>query len=183
MGYLTIYPDDGPDRPERATGDRDTIIALLADAGVLFERWDAGACLPAGAGLDTVRAVCADAIAGLMERRGFGSMDIIGVTPDHPDATAMRRRFLAEHTHDEDEARFFVEGGACFYLHIGNRVYGVRCERGDMLSVPALVPHWSDIGARPRFTSIRFFTRPDGWVAVYTGSAIAAGFPEYCPGR
>lgn len=179
MTRLTIYPDDAPHAPERTTGDHATVAAWLAEAGVSFERWNAGADLPPGTDPDAVRAACAGPIAALMARNGFQSMDVIGIAPDAPAAAEMRTRFRAEHTHDEDEARYFVEGGACFFLHIGRRVYAVACSRGDMLSVPALTPHWLDIGARPRFTAMRFFTRADGWVAAYTGSAIADGFPEY----
>lgn len=181
MARLTIYPDDAPHAPERSTADHATVAAWLAEAGVAFERWDAGAHLPAGSDAGTVRAACAGPIAALMERSGYHSMDIVGITPDSASAAEMRARFLAEHTHDEDEARYFVEGGACFFLHIGPRVYAVECTRGDMLSVPALTPHWLDIGARPHFTAMRFFTRADGWVAAYTGSPIARSFPEYCP--
>lgn len=181
MARLTIYPDDAPHAPERSSTDHATVAAWLAEAGVVFERWDAGADLPAGSDADAVRAACAAPIAALMERNGYQSMDIIGITPDAANAAEMRTRFRAEHTHDEDEARYFLDGGACFFLHIGARVYAVECARGDMLSVPALTPHWLDIGARPQFTAMRFFTRADGWVAAYTGNPIAMDFPEYCP--
>jgi 1,2-dihydroxy-3-keto-5-methylthiopentene dioxygenase len=33
------------------------------------------------------------------------------------------------------------------------------------------------MGPRPRFTAIRLFTTPAGWVATFTGSDIAARFP------
>ena len=39
----------------------------------------------------------------------------------------MRRKFLEEHTHAEDEVRFFVEGCGLFVLHIGSEVLSVLC--------------------------------------------------------
>ena len=61
------------------------------------------------------------------------------------------------------ELRFFVDGRGLFYLHLGDKVYCVLCEQGDLISVPANTTHWFDMGANPRFKCIRFFTTPDGW--------------------
>jgi 1,2-dihydroxy-3-keto-5-methylthiopentene dioxygenase len=91
----------------------------------------------------------------------------------------MRAKFLDEHRHTEDEVRFFVEGSGAFYLHLGAQVHQVICVRGDLISVPANAPHWFDMGPDPAFTAIRFFNNPDGWVAQYSGSGIAARFPTY----
>ena len=52
---------------------------------------------------------------------------------------------------------------------------------GDLVRVPAGMPHWFDMGPRPRFTAIRLFTNPEGWVAHYTGSDIARRFPRHEP--
>ena len=52
---------------------------------------------------------------------------------------------------------------------------------GNEISVPAGTQHWFDAGERPRFTAIRLFVSPDGWVAEYTGSAIAERFPKFEP--
>jgi 1,2-dihydroxy-3-keto-5-methylthiopentene dioxygenase len=58
-------------------------------------------------------------------------------------------------------------------------VFIVECEAGDLMSVPAGTPHWFDMGPRPRFTAIRMFVSPDGWVANYTGATLAEDFPKY----
>ncbi len=36
-----------------------------------------------------------------------------------------------------------------------------------------------DTGAEPSFTVIRLFTMPEGWVARFTGDAIAEAIPLY----
>ena len=41
----------------------------------------------------------------------------------------MRQKFLNEHTHADFEVRFFVDGSGLFYLHVGDRVYLVLCEK------------------------------------------------------
>jgi 1,2-dihydroxy-3-keto-5-methylthiopentene dioxygenase len=58
----------------------------------------------------------------------------------------------------------------------------VLCERNDLISVPAGTRHWFDMGPRPYFAAIRLFTRPDGWVARFTGDTIATRFPAFEPG-
>ena len=77
--------------------------------------------------------------------------------------------------------RFFVRGEGLFTLHAADRVWNVLCGQGDLMSVPAGMTHWFDMGAAPNFTAIRMFVNPDGWVAAFTGSDIAERFPRYEP--
>ena len=88
-------------------------------------------------------------------------------------------KFLHEHTHDDFEVRFFVEGEGLFNIRKEGHVYAMRCVKGDLLSVPAHTTHWFDMGPEPSFVAIRFFTEPDGWVGHFTGTDIAQRFPRY----
>ena len=96
----------------------------------------------------------------------------------HPDRQALRQKFLAEHTHSEDEVRFFVEGRGLFCLHLGEEVLQVLCEAGDWIAVPAGTRHWFDMGPEPHFCALRFFDNPAGWVAEFTGDQIADHYPR-----
>jgi 1,2-dihydroxy-3-keto-5-methylthiopentene dioxygenase len=91
----------------------------------------------------------------------------------------LRSKFLSEHTHSDFEIRFFVDGQGLFYLHVEQKVYVVLCEKGDLISVPANTTHWFDMGTRPFFKAIRFFTTPDGWEGHFTGSDIASRLPDF----
>ena len=73
--------------------------------------------------------------------------------------------------------RFFVQGYGLFYLHVGEQIFGVLCEKGDLISVPANVTHWFDMGENPNLACIRLFTNPDGWVANFTNNDISKLFP------
>jgi len=95
----------------------------------------------------------------------------------NPAAAQMREKFLFEHTHSEDEVRFFVKGQGLFCLHIDAKIYQVLCQQGDLISVPTLTPHWFDMGSDPEFTAIRLFNNTEGWVAKSTESEIAKQFP------
>lgn len=181
MTSLRIYDEDAPEAPRLSVNDGGRIHAILADLGVLFERWTADAPLAKDARPETVLATYAPAVERLKRERGYQSADVARIPRGAPDAASLRARFLNEHTHSEDEARFFVEGTGAFYLHLDRRVLVLECEAGDLLSVPAGTRHWFDMGADPHFTAIRFFTRPDGWVADVTGDTIAERFPKHTP--
>ena len=157
------------------TGDAAAIAGALGEIGVTFEQWPLRA-----AGGDTLAAYAPE-IERLKAMGGYRSVDVVSVKPDHPDRAALRAKFLSEHTHAEDEVRFFVEGEGLFTLHAGGRVWNVLCRAGDLMSVPAGMTHWFDTGAAPHFTVIRLFLNPDGWVAHYTGDDIAERFPRHEP--
>lgn len=176
MSELNIYPDDNPQRAETYT-DYAAISERLQAQGVRFERWEANAPLADDATQEEVIAAYRADIDRLMAENGFQGVDVVSLTPDHPDKQAFREKFLDEHTHSEYEVRFFVDGHGLFYLHLGDKVYAVLCEKGDLISVPAGTAHWFDMGPNPRFKAIRLFTNPEGWVANFTGSDIAKRFP------
>jgi 1,2-dihydroxy-3-keto-5-methylthiopentene dioxygenase len=178
MSQLSVYSASAQGTPETVS-DFDAIADRLKSIGVQFERWNAGHALAADADQDAVLAAYRDAIDTLNRQYGFQSIDVVSLNPDHPEKSALRQKFLAEHTHADFEVRFFVEGRGLFYLHIEDKVYLVLCERGDLISVPANTRHWFDMGENPQFKCIRFFTTADGWEGHFTGSDIATRFPGF----
>ena len=179
MTALTIYDDAEPYQARETIRDRDAIAEVLQPLGVTLERWQANARIPQNpADGDILAAYSAD-IDRLKSAGGYQSCDVIRVTPDHPQRRELREKFLAEHVHDDDEVRFFVEGAGLFYIRGGGRVHALECTSGDLVALPAGTRHWFDTGERPLFTAIRLFTTPDGWVARYTGDRIAEAIPLY----
>jgi 1,2-dihydroxy-3-keto-5-methylthiopentene dioxygenase len=179
MSRLTVYRDDAPSVAELDTADEARIREALARINVGFERWAASRPLTSTDKDDEILAAYRPEIERLERAGSYQSVDVLRCAPDHPKKEELRAKFLAEHTHDDDEVRFFVEGAAMFYLHADSRVHMVLCERNDLISVPAGMRHWFDMGPQPRFTVIRLFTTPEGWVARFTGDAIAARFPAF----
>ncbi len=178
MSRLRIFDEAQPDRARLTTHDTTAIAAALREAGVRFECWPMRDDIAIGADGDVVVAAYRPQIDRLLADEGYQTFDVISMHAGHPDKTAMRAKFLDEHTHSEDEVRFFAAGRGLFTLHIGTRVFEVLCERGDLVSVPAHTRHWFDMGSQPGFVAIRFFNNPSGWVAQYTGTDIAARFPR-----
>ena len=179
MSEVRVFREDSPVKPERVIKDEAGIAKALGAEGVTFARWQASVSLKPGDGQDEVLKAYAGPIAKLRKDKGYQAADVVRMVPDAPNRAEARAKFLKEHTHAEDEVRFFVEGTGSFYLHFSPRVYQVICERGDLMSVPAGTRHWFDMGPAPRFTAIRLFTNPDGWVAKFTGAEIAARFPAF----
>jgi 1,2-dihydroxy-3-keto-5-methylthiopentene dioxygenase len=179
MSRLTVYPDTGPLVAQLDTRDAREIASALRPIGVRFERWHASGQLSQTDDDKSVMALYQADIERLKREGAYQSVDVVRCLPDNPNRNELRAKFLNEHTHDEDEVRFFVEGAAVFYLRVDGRIYMTLCERNDLISVPAGTRHWFDMGPAPRFTAIRLFTTPRGWVANFTGDAVAARFPEF----
>jgi len=186
MTRLVVAPDVAADDVLLDTEKPHEIAAALADVGVQFEQWNAALPLRADAtDTDVMDAYAAD-ITRLQQEGGYVTVDVVRLhrsneTDDEwtAKASGAREKFLAEHTHADDEVRFFVEGTGAFYLRIDGRVHIVICEEGDLLSVPAGTTHWFDMGTDPSFAAIRFFREPEGWVGNFTGDDIATRFPSY----
>lgn len=177
MSTLRIF-DEAGDPIDSKTSDFDTISELLAEEGVQFERWQATETLAGDADQEAVLKAYQSSIDKLNETYDFKSMDVVALKPDNPQKTEFRQKFLAEHTHADFEVRFFVDGSGLFYLHLGDKVYLILCEKGDLISVPASTTHWFDMGKDPDFKCIRLFTTDNGWVGDFTGSDIATRFPD-----
>ena len=181
MSRLRIFEEEHPDAPLLTTSDQARMARELARIGVGFEQWQAAQAIAPGATPDEVMAAYRVDIDRLVNERGFRSVDVVSIAPDHPNREEMRRKFLDEHFHKEDEVRFFVAGSGLFTLHVDGKVYEIRCEQGDLIAVPDSTRHWFDMGPEPSFVAIRFFTEPDGWVGHFTGTDIARKFPRYEP--
>ncbi len=179
MSRLRIFSETDPARPMLTTSTHEFIAEQLGKIGVRFEQWQATADLEPGASHEAVLAAYKNHIDEIVQEKGFRTVDVVSIAPDHPDREAMRRKFLDEHFHKEDEVRFFVAGSGLFTLHVGNRVYEILCEQGDLIGVPDSTKHWFDMGPAPHFIAVRFFTEPDGWVGHFTGTDLAQKFPRF----
>ncbi|MTF40122.1 1,2-dihydroxy-3-keto-5-methylthiopentene dioxygenase [Cyanobacterium aponinum] len=182
MTALKIFLDNQPSIP---IFDSDSILEVdriskitrkLEEVGVHFQQWQTIENLTSGASQEEVLKAYQQEVKQLMDEEGYLTVDVVSLTSDHPQKAEFRQKFLDEHTHSEDEVRFFVDGKGLFSLHIDNQVFEVLCTRGDLISVPANTRHWFDMGENPYFTAIRFFNNPEGWVANFTGSDIAQYF-------
>ncbi len=183
MTLLQVMADNDADQVRLRTDEADLIRNQLAARGIDFDRSPVAAGLDPTQPAEQILAEHAEQVAAINADGRYRHIDVAALHPDHGDpqwpatAAAARSTFLAEHSHAEDEVRFFVAGRACFYLHLEPEVFAVVCESGDLLSVPAGTRHWFDMGSDPSFAAIRFFERQDGWIAEFSGDPIGQRFP------
>ena len=179
MSAVTIYKDNDASKVLAKHTDLAAIQKALAEIDIGFERWQATKPLKPEDGQDEVLTAYKDSIDALNAKYGFKTVDVIAMTPDNPTAVAARGKFLAEHTHDDFEIRFFVDGSGLFYIRKHGKVYMTLCEKGDLITLPAGTTHWFDMGPKPFLKAIRFFRIAEGWVGKFTGDTIADRFPKY----
>lgn len=168
-------------RPDKglSTIDDKEIAAFLTEKGIAFSRWPCSAPLTPGSSHEEILAAYKQPLEEFMATEGYSTCDVIAVAKDTPGIEAVRAKFLQEHTHDEDEVRFFVEGKGLFWFNQGE-VFSVLLEAGDFISVPKGYRHWFDLTGEPHLKAIRIFKSEAGWVPHYTGSGIDSQYnPPY----
>lgn len=178
MGILHI-PEE-----KKKIEDYSEVQRYLQERGIHYEKWTLGEKLSLEADDKSILKAYEPWYRPYMEKKGYQTVDVVNVHPQTPNVDLIRQKFLREHTHTEDEVRFFVRGAGLFWFHLeGQPVFSVLCQEGDLLSVPAMFKHWFDLGDNPFVTAIRMFTDPAGWVANYTESGIDLKFPgnDYWP--
>ncbi len=176
MTQLALFDEHNPGEALLRTENFAEIQAELDAVGILLRRWEASHPVTRESSNEDILAAYQPEIEALVAQEGYSSWDVVSMHPDHPEKAAFRQKFLAEHTHAEDEVRFFVRGRGLFTLHLKGRIFELLCTQGDLVSVPAGTRHWFDMGPEPEFTAIRLFNNPEGWVAQFTGSDIADRF-------
>lgn len=172
MSYVAVYHVATPDTPNKVLTHLDDIASTLAEHGVRFERWQPAPIEKGASDADIIAAYRAQ-----IDALGYREVEVLNVTGDHPQKHELRAGFLDERRYSEDEVRFFVAGQGLFSLHIGDCVYAVRCEKNDLLIIPAGLAHWFDMGENPHFVALRLFNTAEGWVPAFTGDERARDFP------
>ncbi len=175
MSALTVTPEATPGQPSLITEDAAAIAGALAAIGVRFERWSQAETVDADAAPEAILAAYRPHLDALMAGRA-GSADVLRLRPGNAAYPAMRRKFLDEHIHTEDEVRFFIHGGGHFILHADGQVFDAHCTAGDLISVPAGLKHWFDAGLEPDATVLRVYSDTSGWTPHYTGDTISGAF-------
>lgn len=157
------------------TSDAAQIKAYFNARGILFEQWETPAALADDATQEVVIEAYSERLKPYMEANGYKVADVINVHPALPNIEEIGKKFLSEHTHSEDEVRFFVDGEGLFWFNLDDEkepIFCLQCQKGDLISVPAGTKHWFDFGPKRFVKCIRVFIDTSGWVPEYTSSQI-----------
>jgi 1,2-dihydroxy-3-keto-5-methylthiopentene dioxygenase len=164
-------------RENKTITDFKTIQNTLNAHGIMIAQWKASKEISNDATQDEILTAYAHELKPFMEKNGYQTADVINVHPETPNLMAIREKFMKEHTHSEDEIRFFVDGQGKFWFHLDNEeILCVTCERGDFMSVPKNFRHWFDLAPKYFVKAIRIFSNMEGWVPNYTNSGVDASY-------
>lgn len=171
MSYVAVYHVATPDTPNKVLTHLDDIVATLAEHGVRFERWQPSPIEKGASDADMIAAYQAQ-----IDSLGYAKVEVFSVTSADLQKDHVRAQLLNERRYNEDHARFFIAGQGLIALHVGDYVYAVRCEKNDVVLIPAGLSHWIDIGEHPHFVTLRLFNTAEGEAAL-TDDKLARRFP------
>ena len=153
---------------ETSIKDPIEIANLLADEGILYERWgtkpedypDDAAVLKA----------YAPEVDNLKKRGKYVQADLVALNPDTPDLENICANFIKEHHHEDDEVRFVVEGSGVFEVlsQKDDSRIKISTEPGDLVVIPAKRRHLFYLTQQRTIRCIRLFKNSKGWEAIYT---------------
>ncbi len=160
------------------TNNPKEIRSFFEERGIFFDQWSCDVVFDDTATQEEILTAYEKDLKPFMENGGYQTADVISINKLTENYDAIRAKFLAEHTHSEDEIRFFVDGKGLFWFNLETEsVFNLLCERGDLISVPAGTKHWFDAGpTNPFVKAIRIFIDMSGWVPNYTESKIETNF-------
>lgn len=156
------------------------IREFMTHRGIFFDQWQCDVVFEDTATQEDILKAYEKDLNPFMKKGGYKTADVISINKLTENYDAIRAKFVAEHTHSEDEIRFFVDGQGVFWFHLTNgEIFNLLCEKGDLISVPAGTKHWFDAGVSDPFVkAIRIFIDTSGWIPEYTGSNIEHKYSE-----
>ncbi|WP_421556840.1 acireductone dioxygenase [Pseudomonas kitaguniensis] len=172
MSYVAVYHVATPATPNKVLTHFGDIAATLAELGVRFERWQPS---PIEQGASDAEMIAA--YQPQIDALGYAGAQVLSLTGDPAHNAELRARLLKACRYSEDNVQFFIAGQGLFSLHVGEYVYAVRCEKNDLLVIPAGMPHWFDMGENPHVVVMRLFNTAEGCEPAFSGDGIAAKFP------
>ena len=90
------------------------IRKFLNDRNVFFDQWECHQSFDDSATTEEILGAFQKDLAPFMKEGGYETADVISINSLTENYQAIRAKFLAEHTHSEDEIRFFVDGKGIF---------------------------------------------------------------------
>lgn len=155
------------------------IRSFLKERGVFFDQWNCDVEFEDTASQEEIFKAYEKDLKPFMQNGGYQDADVVSINKLTENYDAIRAKFLAEHTHSEDEIRFFVDGKGLFWFNLENEepIFNLLCEKGDLISVPTGAKHWFDAGKENPFVkAIRIFSDTKGWTPEYTESKVEERF-------
>ncbi|KIY73490.1 1,2-dihydroxy-3-keto-5-methylthiopentene dioxygenase [Cylindrobasidium torrendii FP15055 ss-10] len=104
--------------------------------------------------------------------KGYQNHDVISMSKEGLGEAyeAKSKMFFAEHLHEDDEARYIIEGSGYFDLREQSDAWiRVAVVPGDLLIVPAGIYHRFTLDTHDYVKAMRLFKDAPKWEAIYRG--------------
>lgn len=177
MSILSVYHQSTPDTPNKVLTHADDIAATLAEQGVRFEQREVAARIRPGTAEDEVVASLGGQVEALRGEFSAAVVEVLSINPEHSQKDELRAGLIDERRHSGQDVRLFVSGRGLLNIRIGEYVYALIGERGDLIEVPAGVAQWFDIGEQPNLVLVRFLSKEDQ-KAQLTGDESFRAYPR-----
>ncbi len=167
-------------KPYLISTDIEDVAGHLAADGIRFEQWQLRS--HENCQFDSEQDMLKryeKEVAQVKDEFACSIADLVCIGGDDPHMVLLRDKFLSEHTHSEDEVRFFLRGTGLYYVHAKERIHIVQCGAGDFICIPKGVKHWFDMGPNPDYCCLRWYNSKEGLTNQFTGSYVAESTPRW----
>lgn len=177
MSILSVYHQSTPDTPNKVLTHGDDIAATLAEQGVHFEQRHVAERIRPGTPEGEVIASLRAQLDSMRAEFCVEAVEVLSVNPEHSQKDELRAGLIDERRHAGKDVRLFVSGRGLLNLRIGDYVFALVGERGDLVSVPAGTAQWFDLGDQPNLVLVRWFENEAARHAQLSGDEGAKAFP------
>ncbi|MBX9762204.1 MAG: acireductone dioxygenase [Pseudomonadaceae bacterium] len=177
MSSLTVTHQSTPEYPDKLLTHSEDIASTLARVGAQFAQHPVAQPVVAGTPGAEVLAACQVQVEHLLSHCGFAHADVLSLCDERGEGSELATT-LAQPRLCESASALYVLAGRCLLaLHIGEYVYSLVCEKGDLLQLPAGCVHWLDVGEHPRVALLCLFAGAQQAVFLPANSACAGAMP------
>jgi 1,2-dihydroxy-3-keto-5-methylthiopentene dioxygenase len=157
MSSLTVYHQSSPEYPNKLLTHVEDVASTLAVVGVQFSQLPVQQAVSAGTASDELLAASRVQVYQLLSQHGYACAEVLSLCDERGEGSELARSLRAEQRCQPAHLHYYLAGRGLLALHIGEYVYSLLCEKGDLLQLPAGTAHWFDGGEHPRFAVLRLF--------------------------
>jgi 1,2-dihydroxy-3-keto-5-methylthiopentene dioxygenase len=157
MTSLSVYHQNTLDLPNKSLTHVEDIVSTLAAAGLQFTQQAVQVPVTAGTPADELLAQSAAQLKHLQSEHKLASADALSLLDERGEGSQLAKDLRREQSSSSDVLYLCLAGRGLLAVHAGEYVYGLLCQKGDALRIPAGVGHWFDGGEHPRYAVARLF--------------------------
>lgn len=176
MSSLTVYHQSSPEYPNKLLTHVEDIASTLAAVGVQFSQVPVQQTVTAGTASDELLATSRVQVDQLLSQHGYACAEVLSLCDERGEGSELARSLRVEQCCQPAHLHYYLAGRGLLALHIGEYVYNLLCEKGDLLRLPAGTAHWFDGGEHPRFAVLRLFDNAQVPDFVPVAGDFAAAF-------